>query len=312
MTRPVRAVRSAQENRAQNRKPRTRQGHSDTDEVTGEVAGDRRDSAPTLGDRRAGRPVSTGAVTVGDDESQEAGVERLLLTPEQAAEALAIGRTTLYRLLSSGALPSVHIGGSRRIAYQSIRSFVDELPANPSPSSDQPPPSNPGPLTPIEPEAPAAIFPPPRHPRSSHAAPRRRRHRARLTEPDRRSPGRNRWSYWSNHWSNAGAFAHVRHRPPFGVIPAQGLQVVLWRTALNRLEVHDAHPLVAMDIIDLARRTAVGMAAIFAGASSAPCAPARGEAAQNPSQRQPAPAPHATFTLTEARWPRRRLRPLPW
>jgi excisionase family DNA binding protein len=142
MTPPDRAAREPPgHKRAQNLNPRTRQRHADSDEVTGDHH-DRGESAPTPGDRRAGRTDDTTVVTVGDDQSQETGVERLLLTPDQAAGALAIGRTTLYRLLSSGALPSVHIGGCRRIAYQSIRSFVDGLPANPSPSSDQPRPSD--------------------------------------------------------------------------------------------------------------------------------------------------------------------------
>jgi excisionase family DNA binding protein len=102
--------RFAQQKRAENLKPRTSEGH--------------------------------GVMAVGDDKSQEAGVQRLLLTPEQAAETLAIGRTSLYGLLSTGALPSVHIGGSRRIPYQAIRSFVEDLQANPSRMSEQHPPSD--------------------------------------------------------------------------------------------------------------------------------------------------------------------------
>lgn len=125
MTPPVRAGReSARKKRAQNLKPRTGQRHADAKEVTGDIAGDHhdcRESAPTAGDRGAGRAADREVMTVRDKESQRTGVLRLLLTPEQAAETLAIGRTTLYGLLSTGALPSVHIGGSRRIPYQAIR-----------------------------------------------------------------------------------------------------------------------------------------------------------------------------------------------
>jgi excisionase family DNA binding protein len=36
---------------------------------------------------------------------------RLLLRPEEAAEALSVSRTTLYGLLTSGAIRSVKAGG---------------------------------------------------------------------------------------------------------------------------------------------------------------------------------------------------------
>ena len=41
--------------------------------------------------------------------------ERLLLTAEEAAEALSVGRTTLYALIKEGKLRSVHIGRSCRL-----------------------------------------------------------------------------------------------------------------------------------------------------------------------------------------------------
>jgi excisionase family DNA binding protein len=54
-------------------------------------------------------------------------VPRLLLTPEQAAKALGVGRTKLYALLRSGQLHSVMLGGSRRIPMAVLKRFVDEL-----------------------------------------------------------------------------------------------------------------------------------------------------------------------------------------
>lgn len=54
-------------------------------------------------------------------------MEKLLLTPEEAAELLSIGRSKLYQLLSVGALRSVTIGSSRRIPADALRSFVDEV-----------------------------------------------------------------------------------------------------------------------------------------------------------------------------------------
>jgi excisionase family DNA binding protein len=44
----------------------------------------------------------------------------LLLTPEEAATVLRIGRTRLYQLLATGDLPSIKLGGSRRIAVAAL------------------------------------------------------------------------------------------------------------------------------------------------------------------------------------------------
>ena len=54
-------------------------------------------------------------------------VPRLLLTPEEAARALGIGRTKLYRLLAEGFLPSVRIGGRWRISTEALDRFVHSL-----------------------------------------------------------------------------------------------------------------------------------------------------------------------------------------
>ena len=42
--------------------------------------------------------------------------EPLLLTPEEAAQVLRIGRTTLYALIKDGNLRPVHIGRSCRVS----------------------------------------------------------------------------------------------------------------------------------------------------------------------------------------------------
>ena len=54
-------------------------------------------------------------------------VGQMLLRPTEAAAILGIGRTTLYALIRSGALPSVRIGGSRRIPASALDRFVTEL-----------------------------------------------------------------------------------------------------------------------------------------------------------------------------------------
>ncbi|MET8808133.1 helix-turn-helix domain-containing protein [Streptomyces sp. NPDC004546] len=52
---------------------------------------------------------------------------RLLLTAEQAAEVLQIGRTKVYALMGSGHLKSVQIGRLRRIRSTDLQAFVDSL-----------------------------------------------------------------------------------------------------------------------------------------------------------------------------------------
>src|SRR5688500_986341 len=51
----------------------------------------------------------------------------LLLRVEEAAERLAVSRTTLYGLLASGALPSVHIGRSVRVSVAALEAYVAGL-----------------------------------------------------------------------------------------------------------------------------------------------------------------------------------------
>jgi excisionase family DNA binding protein len=53
--------------------------------------------------------------------------DQLLVTPEEAARRLSLGRTTIYELMSSGALQSVNIGRCRRVPVSSLSSFVSKL-----------------------------------------------------------------------------------------------------------------------------------------------------------------------------------------
>jgi excisionase family DNA binding protein len=52
---------------------------------------------------------------------------KLLLTPEEAAEALGISRSLLYQLLRSQQLKSVRIGHCRRIPAVALDEFVAAL-----------------------------------------------------------------------------------------------------------------------------------------------------------------------------------------
>jgi excisionase family DNA binding protein len=50
-----------------------------------------------------------------------------LLTPEEAARRLRIGRTFIYQLLREGAIPSVKIGRVRRVRVRDVDKFVEKL-----------------------------------------------------------------------------------------------------------------------------------------------------------------------------------------
>jgi excisionase family DNA binding protein len=58
-----------------------------------------------------------------------AQIERLLVSPEQAADVLNIGRTSVYRLIATGELRSILIGRSRRISASALVEFVGRLEA---------------------------------------------------------------------------------------------------------------------------------------------------------------------------------------
>ena len=54
-------------------------------------------------------------------------MNKLLLTPTEAAELLGVGRTTVYELLNAGRLESVRIGRSRRIPRAALVGYVARL-----------------------------------------------------------------------------------------------------------------------------------------------------------------------------------------
>ena len=54
-------------------------------------------------------------------------MDKLLLTPVEAARALGIGRSKVYELLSSGELDSVRIGSCRRVPADALHSFLIQL-----------------------------------------------------------------------------------------------------------------------------------------------------------------------------------------
>ena len=51
----------------------------------------------------------------------------MLVTVEEAARLLRIGRTTTYELVMSGKLQSVKVGRRRLVVLDGVRDYVDEL-----------------------------------------------------------------------------------------------------------------------------------------------------------------------------------------
>ena len=54
-------------------------------------------------------------------------MEKLLLSPEEAAAVLGIGRSRVFELMRERDLLSVRIGRSRRVPVAAIRSYVERL-----------------------------------------------------------------------------------------------------------------------------------------------------------------------------------------
>ena len=54
-------------------------------------------------------------------------MDKLLLTAEEVAEALGIGRTKVYELMASRQLDSVKIGNLRRVPAAALQAFIEGL-----------------------------------------------------------------------------------------------------------------------------------------------------------------------------------------
>jgi excisionase family DNA binding protein len=55
--------------------------------------------------------------------------DRLLLTPEEAAQVLRLGRTTIYALMKAGDLRPIHVGRSCRLSRAELERYVRRLEA---------------------------------------------------------------------------------------------------------------------------------------------------------------------------------------
>jgi excisionase family DNA binding protein len=51
-------------------------------------------------------------------------VPQLLLTPREAAKALAVSERTLWQLTKDGTIPAVHVGRSVRYSLEGLRAWI--------------------------------------------------------------------------------------------------------------------------------------------------------------------------------------------
>ena len=75
--------------------------------------------------------VLSGAAIVDKDKEQNQNAEdSRLVNITETAKLLAIGRSTVYKLIKTGRLETAYLNGCQRVTMRSIRAFVDgERPA---------------------------------------------------------------------------------------------------------------------------------------------------------------------------------------
>ncbi len=56
--------------------------------------------------------------------SNSRGAVRLLLRPEEGAEAIGVSRARFYELMAAGHIKSIKIGRSRRVPITELNSFI--------------------------------------------------------------------------------------------------------------------------------------------------------------------------------------------
>jgi len=72
-------------------------------------------------------PITVPEDTITTPTTAPVPVHKLLLTAEDAAERLGIGRTTMFALIRSGAVESVLIGRLRRIRVADLERYINHL-----------------------------------------------------------------------------------------------------------------------------------------------------------------------------------------
>ena len=78
--------------------------------------------------RQPSRGVNGQRARRGHRPAPEQGVgQRLLLTVEEAADCLCVGRTYMFDLITRGVVPSIRIGKLRRIRAEDLEQYVSSL-----------------------------------------------------------------------------------------------------------------------------------------------------------------------------------------
>jgi excisionase family DNA binding protein len=71
-------------------------------------------------------PARTAAIPAAR-RTPEPPVERMLLTVEEAATVLGVGRSLMFELIASGQIESVRVGRLRRLRPEDLREYVASL-----------------------------------------------------------------------------------------------------------------------------------------------------------------------------------------
>jgi excisionase family DNA binding protein len=61
--------------------------------------------------------------------------DRMLLTVEEAAEQLGVGRSTMYQLIAAGLIDTTRIGRLRRIEPDALATYIARLRKQPDPAA---------------------------------------------------------------------------------------------------------------------------------------------------------------------------------
>ena len=96
--------------------------------VKGERSESRSDAEGALDGRDEDQTIQLGRGRGPNHAGKEEWImERLLLSPDQVAEALGVCRSRVYDLMRTRVLPSVKIGRARRVPVSAVRAYVDQL-----------------------------------------------------------------------------------------------------------------------------------------------------------------------------------------
>ena len=83
----------------------------------------------TIGRRKGPQeiPLESRAIRTRNKAERQVQMTTLTNTLPEVAQHLRLGRTTVYRLIGTGELPSILIGGSRRVTVATLQSYLEGL-----------------------------------------------------------------------------------------------------------------------------------------------------------------------------------------